>query len=122
MTTLVDDPPETTTSSPAQRLRGTMAAVALHFTWFGVRKSLNPEQKAQAADAFGAEGSYLSAGKKLILDGLVAAGVVGGDGWKHIRCWSDYWMLAASKPLHNGQPGCIVTISDDDATVIMGGG
>jgi hypothetical protein len=65
MTNLIEDPPDTTTSSPAQKLRGTMAAVALHFTWFGVRKSLNTEQKAQAADAFGAEGSYLSAGKKL---------------------------------------------------------
>ena len=66
MTSQLEAPPGTTSPSPAQRLRGTMAAVALHFTWFGVRKSLNTEQKAQAADAFGAEGSYLSAGKKLI--------------------------------------------------------
>ncbi|HUE71185.1 MAG TPA: hypothetical protein VMP01_09900 [Pirellulaceae bacterium] len=66
MTTLVDEPRADSSLSPAQRLRGTMAAVALHFTWFGVRKSLNTEQKAQAADAFGAEGAYLSAGKKLI--------------------------------------------------------
>jgi hypothetical protein len=43
-----------------------MAAVAIHFTSFGVRKTLNTEQKAQAADAFGAEGSFLSAGKKLL--------------------------------------------------------
>ena len=66
MTTLLEDPPDPIASSAAQRLRGTMAAVALHFTWFGVRRSLTQEQKAQAADAFGAEGSYLSAGKKLI--------------------------------------------------------
>jgi hypothetical protein len=43
-----------------------MAALRLAFTWFGVRKSLSTEQKAQAADAFGAEGAFLSAGKKLI--------------------------------------------------------
>ena len=43
-----------------------MAAVRLSFIWFGVRKTLSPEQKAQAADAFGAEGNYLSAGKKLL--------------------------------------------------------
>lgn len=49
-----------------ERLRATMAAVRIAFTWFGVRKSLNTEQKAQAADTFGAEGSFLSAGKKLI--------------------------------------------------------
>jgi hypothetical protein len=43
-----------------------MAAVRLSFTWFGVRKSLTPAQKALAAESFGAEGEYLSAGKKLI--------------------------------------------------------
>ena len=52
--------------SPAQRLRGTMAALRVSFTWFGVRKALTDEQKAQAADAFGAEGEFLSAGKKLL--------------------------------------------------------
>ncbi len=50
----------------ARRLRTTMAAVRLSFTWFGVRRSLSAEQKEQAADSFGAEGAYLSAAKKLI--------------------------------------------------------
>ncbi len=43
-----------------------MAAVRVAFTWFGVRKTLTAEQKAQAADTFGAEGQFLSAGKKLL--------------------------------------------------------
>ena len=43
-----------------------MAAVRLSFTWLGVRKSLTTAQKAQAAESFGAEGKYLSAGKKLL--------------------------------------------------------
>jgi len=43
-----------------------MAAARLSFTWLGVRKSLSPSQKDQAADSFGAEGKYLSAGKKLL--------------------------------------------------------
>ena len=47
-------------------LRTTMAAVRLSFIWFGVRKSLSPQQKALAAESFGAEGEYLSAGKKLL--------------------------------------------------------
>ena len=51
---------------PAQRLRTSMAAMRLSFTWFGVRKALSNEQKARAADAFDAEGDFLSAGKKLI--------------------------------------------------------
>ena len=42
------------------------AAVRLSFTWLGTRKSLTTEQKAQAADTFGAEEQYLSAGKKLL--------------------------------------------------------
>ena len=53
-------------SAPSQRLRTTMAAARLSFTWFGVRKSLTAAQKAIAAESFGAEGEYLSAGKKLI--------------------------------------------------------
>jgi len=52
--------------SPAEYLRGITAAVRVAFTWFGTRKSLSPEQKAEAADAFGAEGNYLSAAKKLL--------------------------------------------------------
>jgi hypothetical protein len=43
-----------------------MAAVRVSIKWFGTRKTLTPEQKSQAADTFGAEGNFLSAGKKLI--------------------------------------------------------
>ena len=50
----------------SDRLRTTMAAARLSFTWLGVRKSLTSAQKNQAADSFGAEGKYLSAGKKLL--------------------------------------------------------
>lgn len=61
------DPVQHHASTPAaQRLRSTMAAVRLSFTWFGTRKSLTAEQKSQAADTFGAADAYLSAGKKLI--------------------------------------------------------
>ncbi len=52
--------------TPAARLRTTMAAARLSFTWLGVRKTLTPDQKNQAADSFGAEGKFLSAGKKLL--------------------------------------------------------
>ena len=56
MTTLLDHlesrPATPTTVTPAQRLRATMAAVRVSFTWMGTQKSLSPEQKAQAAEAF----------------------------------------------------------------------
>src|SRR6516162_3360147 len=54
------------TTSAAQRLRTTMAACRVSFTWWGVQRTLTSEQKAQAAQAFDAEGEFLSAGKKLL--------------------------------------------------------
>ena len=65
MTTLLDEPTTRPSSTPAHRLRTSTAAVRLSFTWFGVRKSLSAEQKAQAAESFGAEGDCLSAAKRL---------------------------------------------------------
>ena len=68
MTTLLDHVPTrpATSTTPAQRLRATMAAVRLSFTWLGTRKTLTPEQRALAAEPFDAEGQFLSAGKKLL--------------------------------------------------------
>jgi hypothetical protein len=43
-----------------------MAAVRVSFTWLGVRKTLTAEQLAEAAEPFGANAQFLSAGKKLI--------------------------------------------------------
>src|SRR3954471_19105563 len=53
-------------TTPAQRLRATMAAVRVAFRWMGTQKSLSAEQKTRAAEAFDAEGQYLSAAKKLL--------------------------------------------------------
>jgi len=68
MSTLLNEPIHEvpTSTSTSQRLRTTMAAIRLSFTWFGTRKTLSAEQKARAAESFGAKGEFLSAGKKLI--------------------------------------------------------
>jgi len=66
MSTLLDPPRTSQTVAPGDRLRTTMAAARLSFTWLGVRKTLTSAQKNQAADTFGAEGKFLSAGKKLL--------------------------------------------------------
>jgi hypothetical protein len=70
---LIDRPPSNgrrssppTNTAAAQRLRANFAAVRVAFAWWGSRKTLNTEQKAQAAESFGAEGQYLSAAKKLL--------------------------------------------------------
>jgi hypothetical protein len=61
MSTLLDSP-----TSAADRLRSSMAAVRVSISWFGTRKSLTVEQKAEAAEPFNAEAKFLSAGKKLL--------------------------------------------------------
>lgn len=67
MSTVLDDPAaRSPIGAASERLRATMAAVRVCFTWLGVRKTLSPEQKTQAAESFGAERDFLSAGKKLL--------------------------------------------------------
>ena len=56
----------TEVSESVDRLRYQTTAVRLSFMWLGVRKALTPGQKDVAADSFGAEGKFLSAGKKLL--------------------------------------------------------
>lgn len=66
MTTTLDNVELDDRTTAAHRLRSEMAAVRLSVQWLGVRKSLSADQKAQAAESFGAEGDFLSAGKKLL--------------------------------------------------------
>ena len=66
MSTVVEESSSRQSTFSAERLRTTMAAVRVSLNWFGVRKTLTPEQKAQAAATFAAEGDYLSAAKRLL--------------------------------------------------------
>ena len=66
MSAVLEEPQSRQYLGPAQRLRRTMAAARVSIRWLGVHKTLSSEQKAQAAESFGAEGQFLSAGKKLI--------------------------------------------------------
>ncbi len=61
-----DTPSSSSLSNPARRLASTTAAVRVSFTWLGTRKTLSDQQKQQAAESFGAEGTFLSAAKKLL--------------------------------------------------------
>ncbi len=65
-TSLFDEPAVRPSTSPAQRLRTSTAAVRLAISWLGVRKTLTTDQKNQAAESFGAQGNFISAGKKLL--------------------------------------------------------
>jgi hypothetical protein len=66
MTTLVNAELPLPTDAPAQRLRRTAAAVRVHFTWWGVHRTLTAQQKEEVGDACGADARLLSAGKKII--------------------------------------------------------
>lgn len=76
-----------TNVSPAQWLRQTTAAVRVSFTWMGVRKTLTPEQKNQAAESFGAEGEFLSARKRLLDTKHVACKEVTAIRGKVVAYW-----------------------------------
>ena len=80
--------------------------VVLTFEWFEADKRRDPDNFAAA--------------KKFLLDGLVKAGVIQGDGWKHIYCWSDHWRVWTSAPLCRG-PGVQITITEPTPTVLMEG-
>jgi len=64
MSTLTEE--SAISSGPVERLRTTTAAVRLSISWLGTTKTLSVAQKNQAAQTFGAEGAFLSAGKKLL--------------------------------------------------------
>ena len=66
--------------------------VSLHFEWHEPTRKRDPDNVACA--------------KKFILDGLVKAGVLPGDGWAHIGGWTDAWLVDKKNP------GCLVTIAD----------
>ena len=89
MTTLIDAPPvpPLTGHSAAVQLRTKMAALRLCFTWFGVRRSLTPEQKSQAADTFAADSQFVSAGKKLIDTSHAAYRAVNAIRSQCVRDW-----------------------------------
>ncbi len=62
MSTVVEE----SIATPSQRLQAAVAAVRVSFIWLGVRKTLTPEQKAEAAQPFGTDARFLSAGKRLL--------------------------------------------------------
>ena len=52
--------------SPAQRLRRMAAAVRVHFTWWGVHRTLTTQQKEEVGAAYAADARFLTAGKKIL--------------------------------------------------------
>jgi hypothetical protein len=53
-------------AGPAQRLRRIAAAVRVHFTWWGIHRTLTSQQKEEVGATWSADARLLTAGKKLI--------------------------------------------------------
>ena len=123
MSALHDLPPAHTTSSPAERLRARMAAARVAVVWLGIHKTLTAAQKEQAAEGFGAQREFLSAGKKRLdtshpafkavtatIEAIQAAGLreglsvmVGGAAASQLLCdkaGCDYYGRTAVDGLH----------------------
>jgi hypothetical protein len=87
MTMTVDHADQRARTLPAERLRLVSAAVRVSLRWLGVRKTLTPEQKNQAAETFAASGEFLSARKKLLDTGHPAYKEVTGVRGRIISHW-----------------------------------
>jgi hypothetical protein len=59
-----------------QRVPAFPRRVVLEFTWHEQDRRRDPDNVA-------------AGGRKLVLDGLVLAGVLKGDGWRYIQAWTD---------------------------------
>lgn len=71
--------------------------VLLSFSWVERDRRRDPDNVA-------------AGGRKLILDGLVAAGILRGDGWRTVFGWNDTFHVA-DDGIHNLGPGVGVSIS-----------
>src|SRR5947199_6841348 len=66
MTTLATAELPLSADAPAHRLRRTAAAVRVHFTWWGVHKTLTASQKEEVGVGLAADARLLTAGKRLL--------------------------------------------------------
>ena len=66
-----------------------MAAIKVVFTWLGTTKTLSTDQKTLAADAFGADGTAISASKRLLDPKHPALAAVTKIKGRVTRFWKD---------------------------------
>lgn len=67
------------------RLPSFTGRVVLTFTWHEADRRRDPDNVA-------------AGGRKLVLDGLVLAGVLGGDGWRYVQSWTDRFDVRPERP------------------------
>jgi len=85
----------------SQRVHPFPGRVVIEFRWFERDRRRDPDNVA-------------AGGRKLVLDGLVKAGVLKGDGWRFVQSWTDRFDVAADRP------GVAVTLHEYVGAVLMG--
>lgn len=88
----------------AARLPKFPGRVVLSFRWLERDRRRDPDNVA-------------AGGRKLVLDGLVTAGVLRGDGWRFVQSWRDSFDVYTSVPLARG-PGVEVTLESYAGAVL----
>lgn len=86
-----------------QRVPKFSRPVVFTFEWVEGNKRRDPDNVA-------------AGGRKLVLDGLVEAGVLPGDGWRYVQAWTDRFNVM--RPGLKG-PGVGVTMQEMDGAVLM---
>lgn len=71
----------------AKRLKPMPGPVRMSFLWVEAHRRRDPDNIA-------------AGGRKLVLDGLVAAKVLPNDGWAQIRSWVDTWAVGDTPGVH----------------------
>ncbi len=89
----------------AARLPAFPGRVVIEWRWLEKNKRRDPDNVA-------------AGGRKLVLDGLVAAGVLQGDGWKFVQSWTDRFDVYTSVPLAR-EPGVAVTLHSYEGAVLL---
>lgn len=87
----------------AQKIKPVSARVWIDYVWYEPNRKRDPD-------------NVCAGGRKLILDGLVHAGVLQGDGWKHISGHSDVFTCVR---MGHGRPGVMIVIREgkEDAPI-----
>ncbi len=80
----------------AQGIRPVRGLASFRFVWYEKDRRRDPDNLA-------------AGGRKLVLDGLVKAGVLQGDGWRHVQGWEDEFRVT-QRP---GRPGVLVVIQEE---------
>jgi len=89
----------------AKKLPAFPRRVVLEFRWFEKDRRRDPDNVA-------------AGGRKLVLDGLVAAGVLKGDSWRYVQSWTDRFDVEGTGGQNLG-PGVGVVIHEYAGSVLM---